>query len=115
LAWLVAGWWGVWAWISSVFLFTFVVRDFNFRGHSGLTGTRKHGEPVNQVVYALIAGEWHENHHHYPRLARSGLVWWQVDVPYWLICAMKLCGIVTQYNHTIPAIKFQASDAQVVV
>lgn len=115
LAWAVAGWWGVWAWISSTFLFTFVVRDFNYRGHSALTGNRKHGKPVNQVIYALIAGEWHENHHQYPRLARSGLVWWQIDVPYWLIRAMKLCGIVTQCNAAVPAAKFQASDAQVVV
>ncbi len=42
----------------------------------------KHGEPVNQIIYGLFAGEWHENHHDYPLLARSGLSWWQVDVPH---------------------------------
>jgi stearoyl-CoA desaturase (delta-9 desaturase) len=98
LAFAVAGWPGVWAWISGVFLFTFVVRDFNFRGHSSLAGTNKHGKPVNQLIYGLIAGEWHENHHNHPRLARSGFAWWQVDLPYWLIRAMKFCGAVTHYN-----------------
>jgi stearoyl-CoA desaturase (delta-9 desaturase) len=115
LAWVAAGWWGVWAWGSGVFLFTFVVRDFNYRGHSALTGTRKRGEPVNQFIYGLVAGEWHENHHHYPRLARSGLAWWQVDLPYWIIYAMKCCGIISQCNSRLPSETFQASDAEIVV
>ena len=115
LAWLALGWWGVWAWMSGVFLFTFVVRDFNYRGHSALTGTRKHGEPVNQFIYGLIAGEWHENHHNYPRLARSGLRWWQVDVPYWIILGMKTCGLVSQCNSRVPSTTFKPADAEIVV
>jgi sn-1 stearoyl-lipid 9-desaturase len=99
----VAGWPGVWAWISGVFLLTFVLRDFNFRGHSSFFGTDRHGMPVNQVVYGIIAGEWHENHHAHPRLARSGLTWWQVDAPYWIIRLMKWCGVVTHYNSSVSA------------
>lgn len=102
LAYVVAGWEGVMAWVSGVFLFTFIVRDFNYRGHSSLVGNDKKGEPVNQFIYGLIAGEWHENHHKYPRLARSGLVWWQIDIPYWTIKAMKACGMVTHYNTLEP-------------
>lgn len=98
LAYLVAGWQGVLAWISGVFLFTFVVRDFNYRGHSSLIGTHKRGLPVNQVIYGIIAGEWHENHHAHPRAARSGFTWWQVDLPYWIIRLLKLCGVIERYN-----------------
>ena len=98
LAFTMAGWPGVWAWISGVFLFTFVVLDCNFCGHSSLAGTNKHGRPVNQLIYGLIASEWHKNHHNHPRLARSGFAWWQVDLPDWIIKAMRLCGAVTQYN-----------------
>lgn len=115
LAWLAAGWWGICAWWAGVFLFTFVVRDFNFRGHSALTGNKKKGEPVNQIIYGLFAGEWHENHHDYPRLARSGLTWWQVDVPYWIILAMKSCGVVSQYNSRVPSAAYGPKDAEVVV
>jgi stearoyl-CoA desaturase (delta-9 desaturase) len=115
VAWAVAGWLGVWAWVSGMFVSMLVLRDFNYRGHSSLTGTRKHGAPVNQVFYGLIAGEWHENHHNYPRLARSGLRWWQIDVSYWIILAMKSCGMVSQCNSTRPSAKFQSSDAEVVV
>jgi sn-1 stearoyl-lipid 9-desaturase len=115
LTFAMAGWWGVWVWMSGVFLFTFLVRDFNYRGHSALTGSRGQGQPVNQIFYALIAGEWHKNHHHYPRLARSGLAWWQVDAPYWIILAMKWCGIVSQCNSRRPDATFQPSDAKIVV
>ena len=115
IAWVIAGWWAVCAWMSGVFLFTFAVRDFNYRGHSSLTGTHRKGEPVNQILYGLLAGEWHENHHHYPRLARSGLRWWQVDVPYYLICAMKWCGLVSQCNSRRPAEIFREADAEIVV
>jgi stearoyl-CoA desaturase (delta-9 desaturase) len=115
LAYTAAGWWGVLAWWSGVFLFTFVVRDFNFRGHSSLMGNEKHGEPVNQFVFGLFAGEWHENHHSYPKLARSGLAWWQVDIPYWIIIAMKWSGIVSEYNSLTPATVYRPDDAEVVV
>jgi fatty-acid desaturase len=97
-AFAVAGWTGALAWFSGVFLYTFLVRDFNYRGHGGLLGTQPKGIPLNQVFYGLVAGEWHENHHNHPRLARSGLAWWQMDIPYCIIKAMSLCRIVTHYN-----------------
>jgi len=55
LAWLAAGWRRVWAWVSGVFLFSFVVRDFNYRGHSVLASTGKHGRPVNMTTPVLRA------------------------------------------------------------
>jgi fatty-acid desaturase len=110
ICYLVAGWAGALAWISSVFLYSLVVRDFNYRGHGGLFGTQHTAMPLNQVIYGLIAGEWHENHHAYPRSARSGLLWWQVDVPYWLIKLMSLCGGIVRYNS--PAKETSHSDAE---
>jgi stearoyl-CoA desaturase (delta-9 desaturase) len=96
-----AGRMGVLAWFSGVFLSTFVLRDFNFRGHAGLFGTDTHGNPLNQVFYGFTAGEWHENHHQDPGSARSGREWWQIDVPYLIIRGMRVCGMVTQVNKTI--------------
>ncbi len=98
LAYAVAKWQGILGWISGVFLYSFLVRDFNFRGHAGYWGTHHIGVPLNQVFYGLIAGEWHENHHAYPRSAKAGLAWWQIDVPYWIIKGLTRCGAVIQYN-----------------
>ena len=98
LAYLVAGWPGVMAWISGVFLYSFIVRDFNYRGHAGPFFSAIKGMPINQVFYGYIAGEWHENHHAHPRLARSGFAWWQLDLPFVLIWLMKACGFITECN-----------------
>lgn len=97
-AYFIAGWPGVLAFVSATFLFTFILRDFNFRGHSNWLGVAKISRPVNQVIYGLLAGEWHENHHAKPRLAVSGFRWWQVDLPYSIIRLMKMCGVVTRVN-----------------
>lgn len=94
----VAGWRGVLAWQSSMFFYAFLVRDFNYRGHGGYFGTEEKGIPLNQVFYGLVAGEWHDNHHAYPRLARSGLAWWQLDLPFAVIKCLSLCGAVDKYN-----------------
>lgn len=114
LSYFVAGWQGVMAWTSGVFLFTFVVRDFNFRGHASLFGTDKKGLPVNQFIYGLIAGEWHENHHACPRSARSGFLWWQVDLPYGIIRLLNLFGAVTHYNCPTPERRHEACGSKAV-
>jgi len=100
-AWLgfaVAGWRGVLTWLAGVFLYSFLVRDFNYRGHGGYLGGHVPGLPLNQVFYGVIAGEWHENHHAYPRSAKAGLAWWQIDIPFLLIKGLCLCGAVARYN-----------------
>jgi len=97
LGYLLAGWWGVQAWLAGVFFYSALVRDFNYRGHGGFFGEQRPGAPLNQLFYGLIAGEWHENHHTHPRLARSGFRWWQVDVPYAIIRMMHLLGMVSHY------------------
>jgi hypothetical protein len=85
-------------WISAVFLFSFMLRDFNYRGHGGSFLSARRGAAINQMYYGFLVGEWHENHHAHPQLARSGLAWWQLDVPYWIIRSLSACGAVVQYN-----------------
>ena len=97
-AYAVGRWPGVVMWISAVFLFSFMLRDFNYRGHGGPFLSARKGAPINQAYYGLLAGEWHANHHMHPALARSGLAWWQVDIPYWIIRALSFCGVIAHYN-----------------
>ncbi len=97
-AYAIAGWQGVVAWISAVFLFSFMLRDFNYRGHGGSFVSASKGAPINQMHYGFLVGEWHESHHANPQLARSGQAWWQVDVPYGIIRLLSACGAVVHYN-----------------
>ena len=97
-AYAIGEWQGVVMWLSAVFLFSFMLRDFNYRGHGGPFLSACQGAPINQMYYGISVGEWHENHHAHPELARSGVAWWQVDIPYWIIRLLSLCGAVAHYN-----------------
>ena len=49
----------------------------------------------NAVLGVLAFGEgWHNNHHHYPRSARQGFYWWEVDLSYYALRVLEWLGIV---------------------
>jgi stearoyl-CoA desaturase (Delta-9 desaturase) len=50
----------------------------------------------NSLILALLTfGEgWHNNHHRYPFSARQGFVWWEIDVTYYVLCALRAVGII---------------------
>ncbi len=50
----------------------------------------------NNCWVALVTyGEgWHNNHHAYPRLARHGHKWWEIDLTYLFIRGMRSVGLV---------------------
>lgn len=52
----------------------------------------------NNFWLALITlGEgWHNNHHHYPGSARQGFYWWEIDIGYYTLKLLELCGLVWQ-------------------
>lgn len=49
----------------------------------------------NNLVFGVLShGEgWHNNHHAFPTSARHGLKWWQFDLSWMIICAMKYTGL----------------------
>jgi stearoyl-CoA desaturase (delta-9 desaturase) len=48
-------------------------------------------------VALLTLGEgWHNNHHAFPRSARHGLLWWELDMTYGLIRLLALFGLARQ-------------------
>ena len=54
----------------------------------------------NWVVALLTFGEgWHNNHHAYPTSARHGLKWYEVDVNWYGIRALKLLGLAKHVQH----------------
>lgn len=73
---------------------TFAINTINH-----LYGTRRFetiDESRNNPVTAFFAvGEgWHNNHHRYQRSARNGFYWWEIDVTYYVILAMRAAGLV---------------------
>jgi len=49
----------------------------------------------NWLLAIITFGEgWHNNHHHFPGSARQGFRWWEIDLTYYVLRAMALCGLV---------------------
>ena len=68
----------------------------------------------NWLVALLTFGEgWHNNHHAYPRAARHGLAWYELDVNWWGIRALQLLGLAESVKLISPArLQASAQDAK---
>jgi sn-2 palmitoyl-lipid 9-desaturase len=50
-------------------------------------------------VSLLTYGEgWHNNHHVYPNVAKTGFKWWEVDTTWWAIRSLQLLGLAKKVN-----------------
>jgi len=50
----------------------------------------------NAFVAILTFGEgWHNNHHAFPRSAKHGLIWWEIDINWLQILLLEKIGLVT--------------------
>jgi len=87
---------------------TFAVHQITFSVNSvcHLWGTRPYRtrdrSRNNFVIGVLGLGEgWHNNHHAFPRSARQGFLWWQLDGAYAVIRMMELLRLV--WNVHLPS------------
>ena len=54
-------------------------------------------------VAILAYGEgWHNNHHAHPAVAPAGHRWWEFDITWWSIKALRFCGLAWDVNDRIP-------------
>jgi fatty-acid desaturase len=57
----------------------------------------------NLLVSLLIFGEgWHNNHHAFPRSARQGLRWYQVDPSWYVIALLARVGLARDVRRASP-------------
>jgi sn-2 palmitoyl-lipid 9-desaturase len=58
------------------------------------TFNSKDGSRNNWWVSLVTYGEgWHNNHHAYPNVAKSGYQWWEIDTTWWVISTLKTLGL----------------------
>jgi len=86
----------MWGGVARIFLIHHVTWSINSVCH--LWGGRPYevdDESRNNVVFGILAlGEgWHNNHHAFQNSARHGLLWWQIDVSYWVIRGLGMLGL----------------------
>jgi len=81
------------------------VRTFNYEGHGKGKPVQREGVDynnkdmsVNQLWPGIVAGEWHNNHHLFPKSARSGFKPYQIDLAWYYIKFLSMLGAVREYK-----------------
>lgn len=81
------------------------VRTFNYEGHGKGQNLKVEGidfstndNSINQLWPGIVAGEWHNNHHLYPKSARSGFKPYQIDFAWYYIKFLYFTGAVSTYR-----------------
>ena len=69
---------------------------WGYRSHE----TRDKSTNLWWVALVTFGEGWHNNHHAFQTSARHGMRWWEIDMTYMFIRAMKLVGVA--YNVKIP-------------
>jgi len=101
----------IWGGLARIFLVHHVTWSVNSVCHTwGRRPFRNADQSRNNVLFGILAlGEgWHNNHHAFPTSARHGLRWWQLDVSYWVICALSWVGLAWKVK--LPSRPLQAGQ-----
>jgi len=110
------------------------VRTYNYEGHGKGKDKRRDGVDynredmsINQLWPGYVAGEWHNNHHLYPKSARSGFKPHQIDLAWCYIKLLSILGAVTHYRDSkkefylayvpakVPKVKVRAENKKVLI
>lgn len=103
---LVLGWPGFF-WIGAIRLVYALHGQclVNSLTHLGKAGPRDRSQNVwwlGPLQLAAWGENWHGNHHAAAGLARFSRRWWQVDIGWYLICAMEACGLASHVKRSAP-------------
>jgi stearoyl-CoA desaturase (Delta-9 desaturase) len=96
----------LWGGFVRIFLVHHVTWSVNSLGHYvGRRRFRTGDQSSNVIALALpsLGDSWHHNHHAFPRSARHGLRWWELDLIGLLIRAMAKVGLAWDVVEISPA------------
>src|SRR5215204_2251184 len=91
----------LWGGFVRVFLVHHVTWSVNSVCH--FFGTRRfetddHSTNVFWLALPSLGESWHHNHHAFPRSAKHGLKWYEVDINWYGIAVLKLLGLARRIN-----------------
>jgi fatty-acid desaturase len=87
LSWLV---WGIFVRMTLTYHVTWLVNSATHMWGYRTYETRDRSTNLWWVALLSFGEGWHNNHHAFPRSARHGLRWWELDITYWMIRLMAL-------------------------
>ena len=86
----------LWGGLVRIFIVHHITWSINWICHLfGSQDFKTLDQSRNNALCAFLGhGEgWHNNHHAFPRSARHGLLWWQLDTSYMVIRVLELLGL----------------------
>jgi fatty-acid desaturase len=95
LSWLV---WGIFVRTTLVFHATWLVNSATHRWGYRNYNTRDRSTNLWWVALVSLGEGWHNNHHAFPRSARHGLRWWELDVTYVMIRLLSFVALARQIH-----------------
>jgi stearoyl-CoA desaturase (delta-9 desaturase) len=82
--------------VSTVALYhaTFTINSLAHRFGSRRYATRDDSRNNGWLALLTFGEGWHNNHHYYPRSARQGFYWWEIDLTYYGLRLLAALGLV---------------------
>lgn len=97
------------AWYAAIFSFNAMFRDFGYRGHGGSKPLDQihekldsNSRAINQWFYGVLASEWHDNHHLFPRSVNYAFGKGQFQLSFQIIRFLKMINVVSRYTDVTP-------------
>jgi stearoyl-CoA desaturase (delta-9 desaturase) len=109
LSWLV---WGMFVRTTLLYHATWLVNSATHQWGYRSYPTRDRSTNLWWVALLTLGEGWHNNHHAYPRSARHGHRWWELDMTYVLIRLLELVSLVKRINVPGHAFRQEATTAR---
>jgi sn-1 stearoyl-lipid 9-desaturase len=106
LSWVV---WGIFVRTAVLYHATWLVNSATHLWGYRNFPTRDHSTNLWWVALVSLGEGWHNNHHAFPRSARHGLRWWEVDATYCLLRLLALVGLARRIQVPSKAVRRAAA------
>lgn len=103
---IIHGWIGlIWGFfLSTVLLYhtTFAINSVCHIFGSQRYATAESSRNTWWLSLLTLGESWHNNHHRFPQSSRHGLLWWEIDLTYYVLKLLSFLGIVRSLKVAVP-------------
>lgn len=109
LLYALGGWsfvvWGIFMRIVLVWHTTWLVNSATHLWGYENFKSKDHSKNLWWVAWLTYGEGWHNNHHAQARSAQAGVMWWEIDVTFWVIWILEKLGLATDVQRTTRPVK----------